>query len=63
MKIRILDFDEFDKIEMKFGFDMARLWWRKKATPDGSSYGGIGVAYGQIKYSLGIIKRNILVIE
>ena len=60
MKIKILDFDDIDRMEIRFGFDMARLWWRNKATPDGSYYGGIRIALGQIKNSLGIIKRNLL---
>ena len=63
MKIKILDFDDIDRMEIMFGFTMARLWWRSKPTPDGSYYGGIRTALGQIKYSLGIIKRNLLVIE
>ena len=54
MKLKILDFDDIDKNEIKFGFWMALhhpFEYRGK------------FAYGQIKYSLGIIKRNLLVIE
>ena len=54
MKIKILDLDDIDKNEIKFGFWMALhhpFEYRGK------------FAYGQIKYSLGIIKRNLLVIE
>ena len=59
-KMKFFVYDEIDRMEIKFGFDMARLWWRKKATPDGTYYGGIRTALGQITYSLGIIKRGIL---
>jgi len=58
--ICFLHYDEIDRMEIKFGFDMARLWWRNKPTPDGSYYGGIGTALGQIAYSLGIIKRGLV---
>ena len=58
--MRFFVYDELDKMEIKFGFDMARLWWRKKATPDGTYYGGIRTALSEIAYSLGIIKRGIL---
>ena len=58
--MRFFVYDELDKMEIKFGFDMARLWWRSKPTPDGRYYGGIGTALREIKYSLGIIKRGIL---
>ena len=59
-KMRLFVYDEIDRMEIRFGFDMARLWWRKKATPDGTYYGGIRTALSQIAYSLGIIKRGIL---
>ena len=58
--MRFFVYDKIDRMEIRFGFDMARLWWRKKATPDGTYYGGIRTALGQIVYSLGIIKRGIL---
>ena len=58
--MRFFVYDEIDRMEIKFGFDMARLWWRSKPTPDGSNFGGIRIALGQIAYSLGIIKRGIL---
>ena len=58
--MRFFVYDELDRMEIKFGFDMARLWWSKKATPDGIYYGGIRTALREIKYSLGIIKRGIL---
>ena len=58
--MRFFVYDELDRMEIKFGFDMARLWWRKKATPDGIYYGGIITALREIKYSLDIIKRGIL---
>ena len=54
MKIRILDYDDIDKGQIKFGF------WMALHHP--FDHGG-KFAYGQIKYSLGIIKRNLLVIE
>ena len=53
-------YDDIDRMEIKFGFDMARLWWRNKPTPDGTYYGGIRFALHEIAYSLGIIKRGIL---
>ena len=53
-------YDELDRMEIKFGFDMARLWWRKKATPDGRFEGSIRFALREISYSLGIIKRGIV---
>ena len=58
--MRLFVYDELDRMEIKFGFDMARLWWRKKPTPDGTYYGGIRTALHEIAYSLGIIKRGIL---
>ena len=58
-KMRLFVYDEIDRMEIRFGFDMARLWWRSKPTPDGTYYGGIRTALGQIVYSLGIIKRGI----
>ena len=58
--MRLFVYDEIDRMEIKFGFTMAWLWWRNKPTPDGSNYGGIRIALGQIAYSLGIIKRGIL---
>ena len=59
-KMRFFVYSEIDRIEIKFGFDMARLWWRNKPTPDGTYYGGIRTALSEIAYSLGIIKRGIL---
>ena len=44
-------YDDIDRMEIKFGFDMARLWWYKAP---------IRFTLNQIKYSLGIIKRGIL---
>ena len=58
--MRLFVYDEIDRMEIKFGFDMARLWWRKKATPDGRFEGSIRFALREIKYSLGIIKRGIV---
>ena len=58
--MRFFVYDELDKMEIKFGFDMARLWWRSKPTPDGSSAGSIRFALHEIAYSLGIIKRGIV---
>ena len=58
--MRFFVYDDIDKMEIKFGFDMARLWWRKKATPDGRFEGSIRFALREIKYSLGIIKRGIV---
>ena len=58
--MRFFVYDKIDRMEIKFGFDMARLWWRKKATHDGTYYGGIITALREIKYSLDIIKRGIL---
>ena len=58
--MRLFVYDEIDRMEIKFGFDMARLWWRSKPTPDGTYYGGIRTALREIKYSLGIIKRGIV---
>jgi len=59
-KMRLFVYDKIDMMEIKFGFDMARLWWRSKPTPDGTYYGGIRTALSEIAYSLGIIKRGIL---
>ena len=59
-KMRLFVYDELDKMEIKFGFNMARLWWRSKPTPDGTYYGGIRTALSEIAYSLGIIIRGIL---
>ena len=59
-KMRLFVYDEIDRMEIRFGFDMARLWWRSKPTPDGDTAGGIRFALSQIAYSLGIIKRGIL---
>jgi hypothetical protein len=59
-KMRLFVYDELDKMEIKFGFEMARLWWRSKPTPDGSYYGGIRTSLSEIAYSLGIIMRGIL---
>ena len=59
-KMKFFVYDEIDRMEIRFGFDMARLWWRSKPTPDGTYYGGIGTALSEIAYSLGIIKRGIL---
>ena len=42
--MRLFVYDEIDRMEIKFGFDMARLWWRSKPTPDGTYYGGIRFA-------------------
>ena len=53
-------YDDIDRMEIKFGFDMARLWWRSKPTPDGRSAGSIRFALHEIAYSLGIIKRGIV---
>ena len=58
--MRLFVYDDIDKMEIKFGFTMAWLWWRKKSTPDGDTAGGIRFALREIKYSLGIIKRGIL---
>ena len=58
--MRLFVYDEIDRMEIKFGFNMARLWWRNKPTPDGTCYGGIRTALREIAYSLGIIKRGIL---
>ena len=44
-------YDDIDRMEIKFGFDMARLWWYKAP---------IRFTFNQIKYSLGIIKRGIV---
>ena len=59
-KMRLFVYDNIDKIEIKFGFEMAWLWWRRKPTPDGTYYGGIRIALSEIAYSLGIIMRGIL---
>ena len=48
--MRFFVYDKIDRMEIKFGFDMARLWWRKKATPDGIYYGGIRTALSEIAY-------------
>ena len=58
--MRLFVYDEIDRMEIKFGFDMARLWWRSKPTPDGRSAGSIRFALHEIAYSLGIIKRGIV---
>tara|TARA_R100001530_G_scaffold16841_3_gene14679 strand:+ start:6855 stop:7034 length:180 start_codon:yes stop_codon:yes gene_type:complete len=58
--MRLFVYDEIDRMEIKFGFDMARLWWRNKPTPDGTYYGGIRIALDHIADSLDIIKRGIL---
>ena len=54
MKLKILDFDDIDKGQIKFGF------WMALHHP--FDYRG-KFAYQQIMYSLRIIKRNLLVIE
>ena len=51
MNVKLFDYDDVDKGQIKFGFWMAihhPLDHRGK------------FAYGQIKYSLGIIKRGII---
>tara|TARA_R100001244_G_scaffold86619_1_gene66118 strand:+ start:972 stop:1136 length:165 start_codon:yes stop_codon:yes gene_type:complete len=54
MHIKIFDFDDIDRMEIKFGFEMAWLWWYKAP---------IRFTFNQIKYSLGIIKRRGVVIK
>jgi len=54
MKIKILDLDDIDKMEIKFGF------WMALHHP--FDYRG-KFAYNNLKYSFGIIKRNLLVIK
>jgi len=49
--MRLFVYDEIDRMEIKFGFEMAWLWWYREP---------IRFTLRHLKYSLGIIKRGIL---
>jgi len=49
--MKLFEYDDADRREIKFGFEMVWLWWYKAP---------IRFTLNQIKYSLDIIKRGIL---